>query len=150
MPLRTSPISRNLRMNVRFLGLEVEDLFVITGVGIFFLIVGQFIFPHATILKLPANWALFLGTIIIGVPFLSAFKYGKPRGYMGDFIMWYIKPKKRDCFSRDTKMIEPYIKDIGEEQDKKEEAKKRVVKKQDAKRKEAEQQIVNKEKVKRG
>jgi hypothetical protein len=140
MPLRISPISRNLRMNVRFLGLEVEDLFVITGIGIFFLIVGQFIFPHATIAKLPANWALFFGTIIIGVPFLSAFKYGKPRGYMGDFIMWYIKPKKRDCFSRDTKMTVPYLKDIGEEQEKKEPVKKEPTKKPNAKR----------EKLKRG
>jgi hypothetical protein len=150
MGLRTSPISRNLRMNVRFLGLEVEDLFVITGVGIFFLIVGQFIFPHATIMKLPANWALFGGTILIGVPFLSAFKYGKPRGYLNDFIMWYIKPKKRDCFSRDTKMTEPYLKDIGEEQEKKKDAKEQVVKKQDGRKKEAKQQIVKKEKVKRG
>ena len=126
MSLRTSPISRNLRMNVRFLGLEVEDLFGITGIGIFFLIVGQFIFPHATIAKIPANWALFLGSIIIGVPFLSAFKYGKPRGYMGDFILWYFKPKKRDCFSRDTKMVLPYLKDFGEEEEKKNAQKEKV------------------------
>jgi hypothetical protein len=118
MPLRTSPISRNLRTNARFLGLEVEDLFVISFIAIFFLIAGQFIFPKAQVMKIPLNWFLFLLTIVIGVPFLSAFKYGKPRGYMGDFVMWYIKPKRRDCLARDTKMTEPYLKEIGEDKDK--------------------------------
>jgi len=119
MALRTSPISRNLRTNARFLGLEVEDLFVITGIAIFFLITGQFAFPKAQIMKIPLNWFLFLLTIVLGVPFLSAFKYGKPRGYLGDYIVWFIKPKSRDCLSRDTRMREPYLKDIGEDQDNK-------------------------------
>lgn len=119
MPLRTSPISRNLRMNVRFLGLEVEDLFVIVFIGLFFLILGNFTFPKAQIMKIPANWFLFLLTIVVGVPFLSAFKYGKPRGYLLDYVMWYLSPKQRDCLSRDTKITVPYLKEAGEEQDEK-------------------------------
>ena len=119
MSLRVIPISRNLRMNARFLGLEVEDLFIISFIAIFFLIVGQFIFPKAEVMKIPLNWFMFLLTIVIGVPFLSAFKYGKPRGYLGDFVLWYIRPKRRDALARDTKITEPYLKDHGEEQDKK-------------------------------
>ncbi len=119
MSLRTSPISRNLRTNARFLGLEVEDLFVISFIAIFFLIVGQFIFPKTQVMKIPLNWFLFLLTIVVGVPFLSAFKYGKPRGYLGDRVLWFIRPKQRDCLSRDSKITEPYLQDPGEGKDKK-------------------------------
>lgn len=125
MPLKTSPISRNLRMNVRFLGLEVEDLFVISFIAIAQMIFGQFAFPKATVWKIPLNWFLFLATIVIGVPLLSAFKYGKPRGYLSDFILWYIKPKARDCLSADTKLTKPYIKEDGEDEDEKKEKAKR-------------------------
>ena len=125
MGLNTSPISRNLRMNVRFLGLEVEDLFVLSFVAIFFMIAGQFAFPKVTVCKIPLNWFLFLMTIVVGVPLLSAFKYGKPRGYLGDFIKWYTEPKTRDCLSRDTKLTEPYLKEFGEDADKKKEKAKR-------------------------
>lgn len=115
MALNTSPISRNLRTNVRFLGLEVEDLFVITFIAIIFLLVCQFAFPKVTVAKIPLNWFMFLLTILIGVPGLSAFKYGKPRGYLGDFILWYTKPRKRDCLSQDTKLTEPYLKEFDED-----------------------------------
>jgi hypothetical protein len=111
-------------MKARFLGLEVEDLFIVSFIAIFFLIVGQFAAPKVQVLKIPLNWFLFLGTIVIGIPFLSAFKYGKPRGYLQDFILWYIKPKKRDCLSPDMKFKEPYIKEIGEDEDKKREKEK--------------------------
>jgi hypothetical protein len=121
MALNTSPISRNLRMNVRFLGLEVEDLFVVAFIAIFFMIGCQFAFPKVTVWKIPLNWFMFLLTIVVGVPGLSAFKYGKPRGYLGDLIKWYIEPKRRDCLSRDTKLTEPYLKEFGEDEDKKKE-----------------------------
>jgi hypothetical protein len=128
MALRTSHISRNLRMNARFLGLEVEDLFVISFIAIFFLIAGQFAAPKVQVMKIPLNWFLFLVTIVVGVPFLSAFKYGKPCGYLNDFILWYVKPKKRDSLSRDTKFTEPYIKESGEDFDKKKDKEKERVK----------------------
>jgi hypothetical protein len=125
MSLRTSPISRNLRTNARFLGLEVEDLFVISFIAISFLIAGQFIFPKTQVLKIPLNWCLFLLTIVVGVPFLSAFKYGKPRGYLGDRVLWFIRPKKRDCLSRDSKIAESYLQDAGEGKDKRDDNVKR-------------------------
>lgn len=121
MALNTSPISRNLRMNVRFLGLEVEDLFVIAFIAIFFMITCQFAFPKVSIWKIPLNWFMFLLTIAVGVPGLSAFKYGKPRGYLFDFIKWYIEPRRRDCLSRDMKLTEPYLKEFGEDENEKSE-----------------------------
>ncbi len=98
MGLNNTPISRNLRMNARFLGLEVEDLFVVTGTAIFFMITCNFAFPKVEVFKIPLNWFMFLATIGVGVPLLSAFKYGKPRGYLGDFIKWYTEPQKQGLF----------------------------------------------------
>ncbi len=128
MSLRTSPISRNLRMNARFLGLEVEDLFIITAIAIFFLVVLQFVMPRAQVMKIPLNWFMFLLTIVIGVPFLSAFKYGKPRGYMTDFALWYLRPKRYDCHARDTTLTRPYLIEVGEEKESKAAQKKEQVK----------------------
>jgi hypothetical protein len=119
MALNTTPISRNLRMNARFLGLEVEDLFVVTFIAVFFMITCNFAFPKVEVLKIPLNWFMFLATIGVGVPALSAFKYGKPRGYLGDFIKWYTEPKSRDCFSRDTKLTQPYLKEAYEAEERK-------------------------------
>ena len=59
MSLRVIPISRNLRMNARFLGLEVEDLFIISFIAIFFLIVGQFIFPKLPFMGVPVASIVF-------------------------------------------------------------------------------------------
>ncbi|MDI3255160.1 hypothetical protein [Pseudacidobacterium ailaaui] len=117
MPLKSSPISRNLRMTVRLLGLEVEDLFGIGFVAIVQMILGQFLFPKATVGKVPLNWVLFLMTVVIGVPALSAFKYGKPRGYLVDLIGWRLMPKQRDCLSKDTKLLKPYLREIGEREE---------------------------------
>ncbi len=106
-------------MNARFLGLEVEDLFVVSFIAIFLMITCQFAFPKVTVWKIPLNWFMFLATIGVGIPALSAFKYGKPRGYFGDFIKWYTEPKRRDCFSRDTKLTQPYLKEPYEDDEKK-------------------------------
>ena len=130
MSLRTSHISRNLRMNAKFLGLEVEDLVIISFIAISFLIVGNFAFPKATAFgKFPLNYFLAILTVALGVPFLSAFKYGKPRGYLGDFAKSYIDPKRRDCLSRDLKIKEPYLKELEEKPDETSVKKKEIVKK---------------------
>lgn len=119
MALDSSPISRNLRMNVRFLGLEVEDLIVIAFTAIGLMLIGQLLFSRLTILGIPMNWFLFLLVIAVGVPGLSAFKYGKPRGYMGDFIQWHIKPRSRCANTHDSVLTGPYIKDPGDVPEKK-------------------------------
>jgi hypothetical protein len=119
MALDSSPISRNLRMNVRFLGLEVEDLIVIAFTAIGLMLIGQLLFSRLTILGIPMNWFLFLLVIAVGVPGLSAFKYGKPRGYMGDFIQGHIKPRSRCASTHDSVLTGPYIKDPGDVPEKK-------------------------------
>ena len=81
MPLNATPISRNLRTNVRMLGLEVEDLLTVGITAVLALLLGQFLFPrNMIVMGLPMNWFCFFVVLIIAVPGLLIFKYGKPRG----------------------------------------------------------------------
>lgn len=128
--LVTTPINRNLRTSAHFLGLEIEDLFAIGILAVTQMIGAQFLLPHAHAFGLPLNWFLFLLTVGIGVPGLSMFKYGKPRGYLGHLIAYQLSPKRRDALARDTKITAPYLKEEGEDEDereaKREERKERV------------------------
>lgn len=86
MSLQVSPVSRNLHNPVYFMGLEIEDMMIIGIVCIAALMGGQFLFPDRYLVFLPLNWALMLLVLILGVPSLSIFKYGKPRGYMKESV----------------------------------------------------------------
>jgi hypothetical protein len=110
MPLNATPISRNLRTSVRMLGLDIEDLLALGVIAVFALIIGQFIFPHdMVVLGLPMNWFCFLVVVMVGVPGLMIFKYGKPRGYLRDFLAWHLKPHTYSALARDREITGPYI-----------------------------------------
>jgi hypothetical protein len=49
--------------------------------------------------------------LILGVPSLSIFKYGKPRGYMRDLIAWYTKPRAYAACERDEDFPAQYLSD---------------------------------------
>jgi len=110
MPLNATPISRNLRTNVRLMGLEVEDLLTVGMTAVVALLLGQFLFPRDMfIMGLPMNWFCFLVVLIIAIPGLLIFKYGKPRGYLKDFLGWHLKPRSYSALDRDHKITGPYI-----------------------------------------
>jgi hypothetical protein len=46
---------------------------------------------------------------VIGVPGLLLFKYGKPRSYLQDLLLWYAKPRTYSAVVHDTRMTEPYL-----------------------------------------
>ena len=109
MSLQVSPVSRNLHNPVYLMGLEIEDMMMIGIVCIGALIGGQFLFPDRYLVFLPLNWALMLLVLILGVPSLSIFKYGKPRGYMKDLIAWYTKPRAYAACERDEDFPAQYL-----------------------------------------
>jgi hypothetical protein len=37
------------------------------------------------------------------------FKYGKPRGYLRDFLAWHLKPHTYSALARDREITGPYI-----------------------------------------
>jgi hypothetical protein len=46
---------------------------------------------------------------------LLLFKYGKPRGYLLDLVLYYAQPRSYCSFARDTKLTTNFIKNRGEE-----------------------------------
>lgn len=114
MALQSTPISRNLGTSARLLGLEFEDLIVVGISAGGTMGIGGFVAPNATIYGLPANFVLSIAVIVVGVLGLSLFKYGKPRGYLGDLIAWYVQPRTRSALVRDRKHTRRYVIENGE------------------------------------
>lgn len=111
MPLRVSPVSRNLNAQIMLFGLEFEDLLVITVLGVAAMLIGQFFFSDRYLFFLPMNWALLLIVVCSSVPGLMLLKYGKPRGYTGALFNWYTKPRAYSGLEPDTALLGPYIED---------------------------------------
>jgi len=55
------------------------------------------------------NWFCFFVVLVIAVPGLLIFKYGKPRGYLKDFLAWHLKPRSYSALERDQQITGPYI-----------------------------------------
>lgn len=116
MLLTTSPISRNLRTSVRILGMDFEDLMVVGIIAILTLIVSGFVLPrNLMILGLPGNWFCFLAVLLTSFPGLMAFKYGKPRGYLTDFLTWYLRPRERCALEPDSVLTGCYLAELSDE-----------------------------------
>jgi hypothetical protein len=111
MALAMSPISRNLHMKVTFLYLELEDLLVILFAVAGSMILGNFLFPNREIFHLPMNYFLPLLILVTGVPGLMILKYGKPRSYLHDLVLWHSRPRAYSSTGREKLFEQPYLKE---------------------------------------
>jgi hypothetical protein len=102
MALDVTPVNRNLHTRVTFMALEFEDLFVVLGLAAIMNVVSRFVSGSAGAIL---QYGVPLGVI----PFLMAFKYGKPRGYLRDLIVWHTKPRAYCAATRDQKITASYI-----------------------------------------
>src|SRR5450631_994963 len=97
MALEVTQVHRNLHQRVTWLYLEIEDMFLILGLGVLANFIGRF-----------------LGREIYGIPLsfllLWVFKYGKPRGYLRDLLIWQIKPHIYCGLERDRELTKEYLK----------------------------------------
>ena len=109
MALDVTPIYRNLRTRVTFLGLEAEDLFVILAVAVVMNICGRVL--NREMFGLPMNMVLQYLVPIVSVPALMLFKYGKQRGYLKDWLLFHIKPHVYSSLEADRELATEYIKD---------------------------------------
>lgn len=107
MALDVTPINRNLHTRVTFLGLEFEDLFLVLAVAALMNVVSRFAAGAAAAV-------LQYGVPVSIVPLLAVFKYGKPRGYVRDLALWYVRPRAYSAAGRDRRLRSPYI--LNEEQ----------------------------------
>ena len=91
MALNINPVHRNLHTRVTFLYLEFEDWFVVIGLAALTNIFGRWV--DRNIFGIPMNVFLQYIVPVLSVPFLMLFKYGKPHGYLKDFLAWHTKPR---------------------------------------------------------
>ena len=111
MPLKMSPVSRNLHAKVTMLGLELEDMLALAMGCSIAMLVGQFLFPDRYMFFLPMNWFLMLLVLVLGVPALTLLKYGKPRRYLRDLVVYYAQPRSYCALSRETKLKGSFVKE---------------------------------------
>ena len=107
--LDVTPVYRNLRTQVTFMGLEAEDLFAIMAVAVVMNIAGRFL--NREMFGLPMNMILQYVVPILTIPALMLFKYGKQRGYLLDWVLFYTKPHVYSALERDHELTEEYLKD---------------------------------------
>ena len=107
MALTVTPVPRNLATKVRFLGLEFEDLFVILTLAVIGNIFGRLL--HRDLFGMPMNIMLQYVTPVLSIPGLMLFKYGKPRGYLQDWLWFHAKPHVYCALERDAELRMPYV-----------------------------------------
>jgi len=112
MALDVTPVQRNLRTRVTFLGLEAGDLFAILAVAVVSNVLGRFL--HREMFGLPMNMVIQYLVPALSVPGLMLFKYGKQRGYLLDWVQFHTKPHVYSGPERDTKFASPYLTDGNE------------------------------------
>jgi hypothetical protein len=111
MALTVTPVSRNLATRVTFLYLEFEDLFLILAMAVVMNFFGRFL--HREMFGIPMNMFLQFVVPVLAIPLLMAFKYGKPRGYLRDWMLFHMKPHVYCALEADAEQRIEYLK--GEE-----------------------------------
>lgn len=111
MALNSSPVSRNLHLKVTLLFLELEDLLAIMLAVSGTMLVGNFLFSDRYIFHLPMNYFLPLVILLVGVPVLMIFKYGKPRGYLLDLLLFHARPQQYCAATQETQIQTTYFKE---------------------------------------
>jgi hypothetical protein len=102
MALDVTPVNRNLHTRVTFMALEFEDLFVVLGLAALMNVVSRFVSGGT-------GAVLQYGVPLGVVPLLIAFKYGKPRGYLRDLMLWHTKPRAYCALARDKQVQVSYF-----------------------------------------
>jgi hypothetical protein len=82
--------------------------------AVFTMMIGGLFFPDAVLIGMPANLVLSIAVIVFGVLGLSLFKYGKPRGYLGDLIAWNLQPRTRNALAKDRKHTKRFVIENGD------------------------------------
>ena len=111
MALNSSPVSRNLHLKVTILFLELEDLLAIMLAVSGTMLVANFLFSDRYIFHLPMNYFLPLAILLVGVPVLLIFKYGKPRGYLLDLLLFHARPQQYSAGTQETQIQASYFRE---------------------------------------
>ena len=108
MALTVTTVPRNLATKVRFLYLEFEDLFFILSLAVVMNVIGRCF--HRDMFGIPMNVCLQWVVPALSIPSLILFKYGKPRGYLRDWLLFHMKPHVYCALERDSQQRVEYLK----------------------------------------
>src|ERR1700738_5069933 len=109
MSLDMTPVHRNLHTKVTFLGLEFEDLILVLALAALMNLLAHFASDRAHLFGMPLNVFMEFAVPVLAVPFLSLFKYGKPRGYLTDLIRSFLAPRAWCALEQDSELVQGYI-----------------------------------------
>jgi hypothetical protein len=107
MALNKTPVYRNLRTRVTFIGLEYEDLIAVLLMAPLCFFVGS-LFNRELFgvpIKVVFQWGMPALTILL----LLTFKYGKPRGYLSDCWRYHTKPHLYCGLEADSQLKDSYL-----------------------------------------
>ena len=107
MSLNTTPVYRNLRTRVTFLGLEYEDLIIVLLIAPVSFFAGSFF--ERELFGIPLKLILEWGAPVLTILLLMTFKYGKPRGYLSDWWRYHTRPHVYCGVERDSRITTPYL-----------------------------------------
>lgn len=109
MALNVTTVNRNLHQRVTFMLLEFEDLFVVLILAAVMNVVSRFV--SGKLAGIPLSAVVQYGVPLSVVPFLMAFKYGRPRGYLRDLLFWHLKPRAWCALAHDRQIRAAYIRE---------------------------------------
>ena len=109
MPLNITQVHRNLHTRVTIMCLEFEDMFLLLGLAALTNLLARFI--ERELAGIPLNILFQYIVPIAAIPLLIAFKYGKPRRYLLDFIEWHTKPRIYCGIEPDSQQSAEYLKE---------------------------------------
>ena len=110
MSLNKTPVYRNLGARVTFFYLEYEDLIAVLLIAPVSFFLGSFF--DRELFGIPMKLVLQWGIPAIAILLLLAFKYGKPRGYLGDWWRYQTRPHVYCGLERDSQLNVPYLSEI--------------------------------------
>ncbi len=109
MSLDLTPVHRNLHTKVTFLGLEFEDLILVLALAAVMNLLAHFVSDNVHVLGMPLNVFMEFVVPALAVPFLMLFKYGRPRGYLTDFMRSFFAPRAWCALERDSELTHSYL-----------------------------------------
>jgi hypothetical protein len=109
MPLNITQVHRNLHTRVTIMYLEFEDMFLLLGLAALTNLLARFI--QRELAGIPLNILFQYIVPIAAIPLLIAFKYGKPRRYLLDFMEWHTKPRLYCGIEPDSQQSAEYLKE---------------------------------------
>jgi len=108
--LNTTKVYRTLGKMPMYLGMEIPDLTAVIGLFVVAIVVTMLFFHRTLIFGFPAPLVVGIATILLSYGSLSAFKYGKPKGYLRDLLASIGSPRSYTATARDRVLTRPYIK----------------------------------------